>query len=300
MTRTAWPALPLDGWKPTYETLHLWMQIVGKITLALTPLSNHFWNGAFKVTARGIETPALTAGPQRLTIAFDFLAHQLVLTSSERGEETIALEPRSVAAFYREVMAALERLGVSVKIWPMSVELPVNLRLDTDEAHSSYDPAAAQTSWRALLAMQPVFEAFRGRFVGKCSPVHFFWGSFDLAVSRFNGARAPERTETDRVMKKIMQEAYSHEVISHGFWPGGGPVPEPVFYAYITPEPEGFKTAIVRPDAAFYSQDMSEFLLPYEAVRTSTDPEASLRAFLDSTYNTAADLGNWERAKLER
>ena len=298
--RTVWPPLPLDAWKPTYETLHLWMQIVGKITLALTPLSNHFWNGAFRVTARGIETPPLTSGAQRISITFDFLSHQLVIASSERGTEIIPLEPRSVAAFYREVMAALERLGVAVKIWPMSVELPVNIPLDSDEAHSAYDPAAAETCWRALLAMQPVFEAFRGRFVGKCSPVHFFWGSFDLAVSRFNGARAPERTETDKVMKKIMQEAYSHEVISHGFWPGGGPVPEPVFYAYIAPEPEGFKTAAVQPDAAFYSKDMSEFLLPYEAVRASADPEGSLRAFLDSTYNAAADLANWERAKLER
>jgi len=300
MTRTVWPPLPLDAWKPTYETLHLWMQIVGKITLALTPLSNHFWNGAFRVTARGIETPPLTSGAQRLTMTFDFLSHQLVIASSERGTENIALEPRSVAAFYREVLSALERLGVPVKIWPMSVELPVNLRLDRDEVHSSYDPAGAEACWRALLAMQPVFESFRGRFVGKCSPVHFFWGSFDLAVSRFNGARAPERTEADTVMKKIMQEAYSHEVISHGFWPGGGPVPEPVFYAYIAPEPEGFKTAAVRPDAAFYSTDMSEFLLPYEAVRAAKDPEATLRAFLDTTYNAAADLANWERAKLER
>lgn len=300
MTATVWPALPLEGWKPTYETLHLWMQIVGKITLALTPLSNHFWNGAFRVTARGIETPPLTSGSQRLTIAFDFLDHQLVITSSERGSEAIPLEPRSVAAFYREVLAALERLGVPVKIWPMSVELPVNVRLDTDETHSSYDPAAAQASWRVLLAMQPVFESFRGRFVGKCSPLHFFWGSFDLALSRFNGARAPERSETDPVMKKIMQEAYSHEVISHGFWPGGGPVPEPIFYAYIAPEPDGFKTAAVRPAEAFYSKDMSEFILPYEAVRTSSDPEGNLRAFLESTYNAAADLANWERAKLER
>ena len=300
MTRTEWPALPLDDWKPTYETLHLWTQIVGKITLALTPLSNHFWNGAFRLTARGFETPPLTSGSQRLTITFDFLAHQLVITSFERGTESVPLEPRSVAAFYAEVMSALERLGVTVEIWPMSVELPVNVRLDTDETHSSYDAAAAQTFWRGMLAMQPVFESFRGPFVGKCSPVHFFWGSFDLALSRFNGARAPERSESDPVMKKIMQEAYSHEVISHGFWPGGGPVPEPMFYAYISPEPEGFKTAAVRPAEAYYSKDMSEFILPYEAVRTSSDPEASLRAFLESTYNAAADLANWERAKLER
>ena len=300
MTRTEWPALPLSGWKPTYETLHLWTQIVGKITLALTPLSNHFWNGAFRMTARGFETPTLMSESQRLSITFDFVAHQLVITSADRGTETIPLAPRTVAAFHREVIAALERLGVTVTVWPMSVELPVNVRLDTDETHDSYDPLAAQAFWRAVLAMQPVFEEFRGRFVGKCSPVHFFWGSFDLAVSRFNGARAPERSETDPVMKRIMREAYSHEVISHGFWPGGGPVPEPVFYAYIVPEPDGFKTAAVRPEAAFYSAEMSEFLLPYEAVRTSSDPAASLLAFLDSTYNAAADLGNWERAKLER
>src|SRR5829696_1806888 len=191
MTRTAWPALTLDDWKPTYETLHLWMQIVGKLTLALTPLTNHFWNGTFRITARGLETPPLTSGSQHLSIAFDFLNHRLVITSTAGETETLALEPRSVAAFYREVMAALERLGVTVKIWPMSVELPVNVRLDSDEIHNAYDAAAAQNFWRALLAMQPVFELFRGRFVGKCSPVHFFWGSFDLALSRFNGARAP-------------------------------------------------------------------------------------------------------------
>ena len=296
----AWPPLPLDGWKPTYETLHLWMQVVGKITLALTPLTNHFWNGAFRVTARGIETPPLTSGNQRLAIRFDFLEHQLAIESSDGRVEKVRLEPMTVADFYREVMAALGRLGVDVKIWPMSVELPVNVRLDQDEAHSAYDPAAAENCWRALLAMQPVFESFRTGFVGKSSPVHFFWGAFDLAASRFNGARAPKRTETDPVMLKIMEESYSHEVISHGFWPGGGPVPEPVFYGYITPEPEGFKTAEVRPEAAFYSTDMSEFILPYEAVRSSGDPEGALRAFLESTYNAAADLANWERAKLER
>lgn len=296
MTGTPWPALPLDGWRPTYETLHLWMQVVGKICLALTPRTNHFWNIAFRVTARGIETPPLLAGDLPLAITFDFRTHQLVIESAGDRTEIVPLGARSVASFYRDMMAALGRLGVDVRIWPVAVELPQTIRLDLDETHASYDPAAAETCWRLLLAIQPVLESFRAQFIGKCSPVHFFWGSFDVAVSRFSGRRAPERPGAD----SITRESYSHEVISHGFWPGSGVVQEPAFYAYISPEPPGFKTAAVQPPAAFYSQELSEFVLPYEAVRTASSPEAALRSFLDSTYSAAADLAGWDRRELER
>ena len=295
-SRTPWPPLPLDDWRPTYETLHLWMQIVGKVCLALTARNNHFWNIAFKVTARGIDTPPLVAGDVRLGIRFDFLAHQLVIETADGRTESIRLEPKTVAAFYAEVTAALARLGVQPPIWPVAVELPTPVRLDRDDQHASYDPAAAQRCWHVLLAIQPVLENFRAQFIGKCSPVHFFWGSFDLAVTRFNGRRAPARPEADAVTR----ESYSHEVISHGFWPGSGPVQEPAFYAYCAPEPAGFKTASVQPAAAHYSQELSEYLLPYEAVRTAASPETALRAFLQSTYDAAADLARWDRVELER
>ena len=296
MQATPWPPLPLDGWRPTYETLHLWMQIVGKVCLALTPRTNHFWNIAFRVTARGIETPPLIAGEVRLGIRFDFLLHQLVIDTSDGRTEIVDLEAKTVAAFYREVTEALVRLGVRAPIWPVAVELPTPIRLDRDDSHGSYDPTAAESCWRVLLAMQPVLETFRAQFIGKCSPVHFFWGSFDLAVSRFNGRRAPARPEADA----ITRESYSHEVISHGFWPGSGPVQEAAFYAYSAPEPPGFKTARVQPAAAYYHQELSEFVLPYEAVRTAPSPEAALRAFLHSTYAAAADLAGWDRRELER
>ena len=296
MRPTSWPSLPLEDWRPTYETLHLWMQIVGKVCLALTARTNHFWNIAFRLTARGIETPPLVAGDLRLGIRFDFLAHLLMIETADGRTETVRLEPKTVAAFYQEVTAALDRLGVHPPIWPVAVELPTPIRLDRDEHHASYDPAAAQRCWQVLLAIQPVLEAFRAEFIGKCSPVHFFWGSFDMAVTRFNGRRAPARPDADA----ITRESYSHEVISHGFWPGSGPVQEPAFYAYAAPEPAGFKTASVEPAAAYYSQELSEYLLPYEAVRSAPSPEAALRAFLQSTYEAAADLARWERGELER
>jgi len=201
-----------------------------------------------------------------------------------------------VADFYRMTLDALQRLGIEVRIWPMAVEIPNPVRLDRDVTHHSYDPQAANAFWRILIAIKPVFENFRGAFIGKSSPVHFFWGSFDLASTRFSGRRAPERPGADRMTK----EAYSHEVISHGFWPGSGPIQEPAFYAYAAPEPAGFKDARVQPTAAFYSKEMSEFFLPYEAVRTSPSPEGDLTAFLTTTYNAAADLGKWDCANLER
>ena len=291
-----WPALPLDAWRDTYQTLHMWMQIVGKICLALTPRTNHFWNIAFRVNARGLVTPTMTAGPVTLTMTFDFLAHELVLSSSEERTEVVPLQPQTVAAFYGAVMTALQRLGITVRIWPVAVEVPKPIRLDTDESNHSYDPESAQAAWRVLLAIDPVFESFRSEFIGKHSPVHFFWGAFDLASTRFSGRRAPERPGAD----SITREGYSHEVISHGFWPGGGAVLEPVFYAYAAPEPAGFKTAAIQPSAAYYHRDLSEFLLPYEAVRTASSPAADLRAFLTSTYDAGASLAGWNRADLER
>lgn len=294
-----WPALqPLEQWRDTYATLHMWTQVVGKVCLALTPLTNHFWNVAFQVTPRGLATPSLTYRNRALAITFDFVVHELVFQCSDGGVERIRLEPRTVADFHRVVMDALKRLGIDVRIWTRPTEVPDPVAFEQDTLHRSYDPAWANACWRALVAMRPVFERFRGRFVGKCSPVHFFWGGFDLAVTRFSGRRAPERPGAD----SITREAYSHEVISHGFWPGSaaGPVSEPAFYAYAAPEPPGLKTAGVRPQAASYSMALGEFILPYEAVRTAPSPEAALLAFLESTYDGAADLAGWPRADLER
>ena len=292
----AWPPLPLDAWRDTYATLHMWTQVVGKICLALTPLTNHFWNIAFTVTARGLATPTMMSGGRAITMTFDFIDHQLVIGVSDGRIERVALEPRTVADFYRLVMEALSRLDVSVRIWPTPVEIPNPVPFDRDTEHRAYDHAAAQTFWRILVAVRPVFDRFRARFIGKCSPVHFFWGSFDLAVTRFSGKRAEARPGADA----ITREAYSHAVISHGVWPGSGAVQAPAFYAYAAPEPEGLKQSIVAPAAAYYDREMSEYILPYEAVRTAFSPEADLAAFLHSTYNVAADLAGWNRSELER
>ena len=296
VTDKTWPALPLDAWRDTYATLHMWTQIVGKVCLAFTPRTNHFWNVAFQVTSRGLATPSLAVGDHSLTIVFDFVSHQLVFQCSDGRTETIPLEPRTVADFYQLVMDTLLRMGVEARIWTMPVEIPDPIRFEADTLHRSYDRTYAAAFWQALIAMKPVFERFRCDFIGKCSPVHFFWGSFDLAVTRFSGQRAPARAGAD----PITLEAYSHEVISHGFWPGSGAIRQPAFYAYAAPEPAGFKDAAVRPAAAYYSKDLSEFLLPYEAVRTAASPEKELTEFLDSTYDRAAALAKWNRADLER
>ena len=292
----AWPALPLESWRDTRDTVQMWTQIAGKICLALTPRVNHFWNIAFQVTARGFITPALPHGPRTFTMAFDFVAHELTIETSDGARETIPLRPQTVADFYRAIMDRLRALQLETRIWTMPVEFQDPIRFEQDLTHRSYDADAVQRFHGALLAMKPVFDAFRAEFIGKCSPVHFFWGSFDLAVTRFSGRRAPERPGAD----SITRESYSHEVISHGWWPGGGPVNEPAFYAYAAPEPPGFKTVVVEPIAAFYSQEFSEFVLPYEAVRTAASPEADLRAFLHTTYDAAAQLAQWDRDALER
>ena len=292
-----WPALPLDGWRPTYETLHLWTQVVGKVCLALTPPLNHFWNVAFRVSSRGLATPVMAVGGRALAMSLDFVDHQLVLQAADGRVEAVRLEPRTVADFYRAVMESLRRLGFSVRIWTTPVEIPPPVvPFENDTAHRTYDPEAAATFWRILLDVVPVLEQFRGRFLGKSSPVHFFWGSFDLASTRFSGRVAPERPGAD----SITREAYSHEVISHGFWPGSGAVQEPAFYAYAAPEPKGLAAVKPRPQAAFYSTDLSEFILPYELIRSAPQPAEPLLEFLASTYEAAADLAGWERAALER
>ena len=293
MTGMNWPELPYEAWKDTYATLHMWTQVVGKIALAHTAPMNHSWSIAFDVTPRGFRTKLLSLDGRVFTLAFDFVDHELLIeTNGEVGR--LPLAPRSVAEFYREVLAAMDGIGLPVRIWSMPVEVPSPVRFELDTAHRSYDREYVERWWRILVSVHQAFSASRCTFVGKCSPVHFFWGSFDLAVTRFSGRPAPSREGP-----AFMREAYSHEVISHGFWPGTPPILEPAFYAYAVPEPPGLKTAAVRPQAAFYHPDLSEFILPYEAVRTAASPEAAITAFVDSTYASAATLGGWDRAALE-
>lgn len=290
-----WPPLPYEAWKDTYQTLHLWMQVVGKVALADAPALNHSWGIAFHLTPRGLSTRTLAHERRTFSIEFDFVAHRLVVRVSDGTERTLPLAPRSVAQFHRELMALLDSIGLGVKIWPVAVELPAPIRLDTDTDHASYDPDAAARAWRVFAEVERVLTQARLPFVGKCSPVHFFWGSFDLAVTRFSGRPAPPRDGP-----AFMRDAYSHEVISHGFWPGSGPILEPSFYAYAVPEPAGLKDATVRPDAAYYHRDMGEFILPYDAVRTAASPEREILAFVESTYERASTLAGWDRAALEQ
>ena len=291
-----WPALPLVEWKDTYATLHMWTQIVGKVRLALGPRINHFWGCTFYVTPRGLSTSRIPYEQGAFEVVFDFVAHSLEITTSLGESRAFRLAPRTVAEFYAEFMGALESLNIHVKLWPMPVEVPRPVRFNLDETHKSYDPEYAHRFWQILVSIDAVFADFRARFIGKCSPVHFFWGSFDFCCTRFSGRRAPERPEAD----KITREAYSHEVISAGWWAGGGAVDDAAFYAYAAPEPDGFSKAPVQPVAAYYHSQMKEFVLPYEAVRTAADPKAALMAFLQSTYDAGASLGNWDRASLER
>ncbi|MGB9178497.1 MAG: DUF5996 family protein [Pyrinomonadaceae bacterium] len=291
-----WPSLPLEEWKETYATLHMWTQVVGKIRLAQTPLVNHWWNVPLYVTSRGLTTSAMPYEQRTFQIDFDFIDHKLVIECSDGTAKTLPLVPRSVADFYREVMSALRELGIEVKIWTTPVEIPDPIPFEKDVQHASYDGEYANRFWRILVQSDRVFNKFRARFTGKCSPVHFFWGSFDLAVTRFNGRRAPEREGADA----ITREAYSHEVISHGFWPGMGPLGAPAFYSYTAPEPQGLSDASIRPVEAFYSKEMSEFILLYDDVRLSDSPDESLMEFLQSTYEAGANLALWNRAELEQ
>jgi hypothetical protein len=268
---------------------------VGKVALAQSPALNHSWGIALQLTPRGLCTRTLRHGARTFTIEFDFVSHQLVIRASDGATRALSLEPRTVADFYRRVMTALEEMDLPVTVWPVAVELPVPVPLDTDTEHGAYDAAAVNRFWRVLTRVEKAFTDARCEFVGKCSPVHFFWGAFDLAVTRFSGRSAPPREGP-----AFMREAYSHEVISHGFWPGSGPVREAAFYAYAVPEPSGLREAAVRPEAAYYHRELGEFILPYEAVRGAAAPEEAIRAFVESTYSRAADLAGWDRASLER
>ncbi len=297
----AWPSLPLQEWQDTYTTLHMWTQIVGKTRLALSPMVNHWWNVTFYLTPRGLTTSAIPHGERTFSVDFDFVDHVLLVRTSDGAAGALPLGPQSVAEFYQQYLALLRSLGLEVRIWPHPVEVERAVPFAEDREHASYDPVYAHRFWRVLSQADPVMQHFRGRFLGKCSPVHFFWGACDLAVTRFSGRRAPEHPGgAPNVATWVMREAYSHEVSSCGFWAGGGPVAEPVFYAYAYPEPPGFAEARVEPREAYYSQDVREFLLPYEAVRTAERPDEVLLAFLQSTYEPAADLGGWDRKALER
>jgi hypothetical protein len=294
-----WPALPLAAWKDTYATLHMWTQIVGKVRLALAPKVNHWWNVPLYVSARGLSTHIIPYGRRVFEMEFDFIEHKLVIRSSDPASKSIALAPRSVADFYAEFMSSLRSLGIDVKIWKMPVEVPDPIPFDKDTVHASYDPEYARRLWCILVSIDEVFQVFRSQFIGKSSPVHFFWGAFDLAVTRFSGRRAPERSDPDPVLRKIMREAYSHEVISAGWWPGGGNVKDAAFYCYAAPEPQGFAQQPVRPAQAVYSKDLGEFLLMYDDVRQAPFPASALLDFIQSTYDAGATLGKWDRAALE-
>jgi hypothetical protein len=291
-----WPELPLEAWQDTYATLHMWTQIVGKVRLALTPNINHWWGVPLYVNSLGLTTSAIPYAGGNFEIQFDFVHHLLVIRTSNDAILTMALAPRSVADFYREFMGALASLGIAVNIWKMPVEIPNPIPFDQDTKHAAYDPEYANRFWRILVCCEAVFKEFRAGFIGKASPVHFFWGSFDLAATRFSGRRAPERAGTD----SITREAYSHEVISAGFWPGGGDIKGAAFYAYAAPEPAGFAQHSVRPAEAFYHPQLKEFLLMYVDVRQAASPSAALLAFLQSTYDAGADLAKWNRKELER
>ena len=290
------PELPLKDWQATYNTLHMWTQIVGKVRKTLGPAINHWWGVTFYVTSRGLTTSPIPYVDQTFEIRFDFIAHKLLIETSRGDVRELKLEPQSVAEFYRRFMAALQELGVEVQIHAMPDEFPNPIPFEKDDVHAAYDADAVNRFWRILVWSDSVFKEFRARFIGKASPVQFFWGSFDLAVTRFSGRVAPPRPGAD----PITAEAYSHEVSSAGFWPGGGGVEGAAYYAYAAPEPTGFAKYKVQPEAAFYHPELHEFLLMYDDVRSAQSPEDSLLQFLQGTYEAAAILGDWDRKNLER
>jgi hypothetical protein len=297
---TSWPELPYAAWRDTCATLHLWTQIVGKIRLARTPWLNHSWHVTLYVTARGLTTSPVPDRARSFQIDFDFIDHVLRIATSDGGQRLVPLVPQSVATFYEAVMEALAGLGIDVHIDDMPNELPDPIRFAEDKVHASYDRDAAHRFWQVLRQVDRVFAKFRTGFLGKSSPVHFFWGSFDLAVTRFSGRRAPLHPGgVPHLPDSVAQEAYSHEVSSAGFWPGGGGIDYPAFYSYAYPAPDGFRTSQVKPDTAFFSDALGEFILPYDAVRTSADPETTLLDFLQSSYEAAANSAKWDRAALE-
>jgi hypothetical protein len=296
-----WPDLPFDEWKDTCTTLHMWMQIVGKIRLVQTPWLNHSWHVPLYVTARGMTTSPIPYDARTFEIDFDFIDHCLWIRTSDAMTRTLALQPRSVADFYRELFAHLADLGFDIKIYAKPNEVVDAIPFKQDYLHASYDAEYANRFWRVLAQADRVFKQFRTGFIGKCSPVHFFWGSFDLAVTRFSGRTAPKHPGgIPNCPDWVAQEAYSHELSSCGFWPGSEAMPAPVFYAYAYPEPPGFNTARVRPDEGNYYPALGEFILPYAAVRQSQSPDTMLLEFLQSTYEAAANLGKWDRTAIEQ
>jgi hypothetical protein len=296
-----WPQLPpLHSWEDTCATVHMWTQIVGKIRLELSPQINHSWGSTLYVTTRGLTTSPIPYGSLTFAIDFDFISHTLRISTSEGTEKVFALEPMTVAEFYRKIMQALDELGIEVRIFARPVEVEVAIPFKKDEQHASYDRDAINEFWHALVCADCVFKEFRARFIGKVSPVHFFWGSFDLAVTRFSGRTAPKHPGgAPNVAARVMEEAYSHELSSAGFWPGTG-LGEAAFYAYAYPTPQGFSKYPIQPEAAYFHEKLGEFILPYEVVRTAENPAKTLLSFLQTTYDAAATLGHWDRRALER
>jgi hypothetical protein len=296
-----WPSIPLEAWSDTCATFHMWTQIVGKVRLTQSPWVNHSWHVTLYVDARGLTTSPIPFGDRSFEIAFDLIDHQLTVGTSEGGRGRVPLEPQSVAAFYRRLMDELERLGLHVEIHKKPNEVAEAIPFDRDEVHKSYDREYAHRFWRALVQADRLLKRFRARFIGKCSPVHFFWGGPDLAVTRFSGRRAPEHPGgIPNLPDWVAREAYSHEVSSLGFWPGGGAIAYPAFYSYAYPEPSGFPDAPIEPAGAFYSRDLKEFILPYEVVRGADSPDDALLAFAQTTYEAAARLAEWDRGALEK
>ncbi len=299
--QTLWPDLPFTAWSDSCNTVHLWTQIIGKVRLALTPLVNHWWNATLLVTARGLVAPAMPYAGGTFDVILDFANHCLAIETSESSAERFALEPTAVADFYTEFMQRLRRLGIEVHIWTMPGEIENAIPFERDRQHAQYDAAYARKFWLALLQAHRVMNAFRARFIGKVSPVHFFWGSFDLAVTRFSGRTAPPpKGTTPNVAGWVMAEAYSHEVSSCGFWPGNGGYGRAAFYVYAYPEPAGYGDTRLSAAEAYYDKDLGQFILPYDAVRQSRDPDALLLKFLQETYEAAAELARWDRKALER
>ena len=297
----AWPSLPLEAWRDTYATLHMWMQIVGKVRLVQSPWVNHGWHATFYPTATGLTTSPIPHGTRLFQIDFDFVSHRLTVQAGGGGRTALPLEPQSVAVFYRRLMDELTRLDLPVRIHTRPNEVADAIPFEQDEVHHAYDPEYANRFWRILLQTSRVLHEFRARFIGKCSPVHVFWGAPDVAVTRFSGRPAPPHPGgIPNLADRVTREAYSHEVSSCGFWPGGGPLPYAAFYAYAYPEPPGFPAGRVAPAEAVYRTDLREFILPYDVVRQSDSPDETLLAFAQSTYDAAADLGGWDRRSLER
>lgn len=296
-----WPSLPLEAWRETYAVLHLWTQIVGKIRLSLSPWVNHSWHTTLYVTARGLTTSAIPYGSRSFQIDFDFLEHQLWVRSNDGRSASSRLEPQSVASFYKRIMEEMHKLELDVRIHRRPNELPAAIPFDQDDKPRPYDAEYANRFWQVLTQADRVFKVFRARFLGKCSPVHFFWGAADLAVTRFSGRKAPQHPGgVPNLPDWVAREAYSHEVSSCGFWPGSGPIPYPAFYSYAYPEPQGFAEAQIKPPPAFYSKDLGEFILPYDEVRNAKSPDNTLLDFLQTTYEAAANFANWDRSALER